>query len=567
MAALGDNSKMLLRGYGPLVAMLVTLGLLAALAPSVRDPGGSQVAAGGQVVGAPTGTAADSGPGTGRVGVATGGGGGPASAADGTDAAGGTSGTAGRGDSAAATSGGGAQSVGAAAPCPDRAEQVPGDPYSPPCVTFSGANGGATARGVTGEEIVVSFRVTDEAGFMETLAQLSGGEIADSPEDVLRTAEGLADYFSDTFELYGRRIKIVPFEAKGSAAEELLGGGHAEAEADAITVAEEIGSFAEFQSVTFPFVDALTARGVITLNPPYPGRAWHEERAPYSWNAEFVTCSLIDETGSEYFAKRVGYEGATAVKAGPALAGKPRKIASLFPENPQYTGCDSNPQFTPALPSEDINYRLDLNTMSNQAASVVAKLKDGGYTTVVCACDPIFPVFLTAKATEQSYFPEWVVAGTALTDADIMGQLYDQEQWKRAWGFSFLGSSQPRGGSAGYFAYKSVRDDEPAATVDLLYYRMYALAIGIQGAGPNLTPQSFEQGMFAYPGSAQGPMGTWYFAPGHRHAIDDVREVWWSPEAASTYNGKAGAYVEFDPGARYRPGTLPTGEAPSFQGS
>ena len=33
--------------------------------------------------------------------------------------------------------------------CPDRAEQIPGDPYSPPCIQFSGDNGGATAKGVT----------------------------------------------------------------------------------------------------------------------------------------------------------------------------------------------------------------------------------------------------------------------------------------------------------------------------------------------------------------------------------------------------------------------------------
>ena len=42
--------------------------------------------------------------------------------------------------------------------CPDRELQVPGDPYSPPCTTFSGDNGGATSRGVTGDTITVAVR-------------------------------------------------------------------------------------------------------------------------------------------------------------------------------------------------------------------------------------------------------------------------------------------------------------------------------------------------------------------------------------------------------------------------
>ena len=42
---------------------------------------------------------------------------------------------------------------------------------------------------------------------------------------------------------------------------------------------------------------------------------------------------------------------------------------------------------------------------------------------------------------------------------------------------------------------------------------MYMLAIGLQMAGPNLTPESFEQGMFAYPGGL-GPLGSWKFGPG-----------------------------------------------------
>src|SRR5688500_6889895 len=42
--------------------------------------------------------------------------------------------------------------------CTDRSLQVIGDPYSPPCIAFAGNNGGATSRGVTAEEIIISAR-------------------------------------------------------------------------------------------------------------------------------------------------------------------------------------------------------------------------------------------------------------------------------------------------------------------------------------------------------------------------------------------------------------------------
>ena len=68
-----------------------------------------------------------------------------------------------------------------------------------------------------------------------------------------------------------------------------------------------------------------------------------------------------------------------------------------------------------------------------------------------------------------------------------------------------------------YEAYKTVRQDEPAFSVDLIYYQMYMLAIGLQMAGPDLNPQTFEAGMFNYPAKT-GPFGLWDFGVGDRTA-------------------------------------------------
>ena len=197
--------------------------------------------------------------------------------------------------------------------------------------------------------------------------------------------------------------------------------------------------------------------------------------------------------------------------------------------------------------------------MSNQANNLIPKLKSEGITTILCGCDPVFPVFLTGEMNRENYYPEIIIIGTALTDADIVGQLFNQEAAKHMFGVSSLEEPVPPTQTIAYEAYKSVRpNDEPAFSVDLIYFQMQMMAIGIQMAGPNLTPANFEKGMFAYPGRL-GPVGFWGFKPHDYTAADDVREIYWDPNATSNYNGKKGAYIDPQPGTRWLPGRDPVG--------
>ena len=117
--------------------------------------------------------------------------------------------------------------------------------------------------------------------------------------------------------------------------------------------------------------------------------------------------------------------------------------------------------------------------------------------------------------------------------------------------------------SDGYFAYKAVRSDEPAFIVEIIYYQMYMLAIGLQMAGPTLTPENFEKGMFAYPGGA-GRVGHLGLRARAYTPTLDFREIWWNPEAVSAQNGKKGAYIEVDGGKRHKFGQLPPGDPKVF---
>ena len=446
--------------------------------------------------------------------------------------------------------------------CANRKAQVPNDPYSPPCVAFSGDNGGATYRGVTATDIVISVRMASIPDF--SAAPSDNGPSATfsiKPEEIRRTLEGLADYFNSRFQFYGRKIKLVFFDGKGNFQTELQGGGQEAVEADAVKAAEEIKAFADIIAISAPYADALARRGVLSFGAPFMSAEWLQGRRPYAWSP-MVDCTFIQQTVSDYMVKRL--IGKPARYAAGDLKGKPRTTAVIAPENPWYQQCvDAGEKVLKAAghPDQDrIAYKLDFNTLSNQAASVVAKLKSEKITTVVCGCDPAFPIFLTSKAQEQGYSPEWIITGAGFIDLDILGQLYQQDQWSHSLGLSFIGPLQPLRATTGYNAFKIARpNEEPSNLVDLLYYQLYLLAVGVQEAGPQLTPETFERGMYAYPGG-YGPAGTWKFTPGRYTPTQDAREIYWDRNAISPQNKQKGSYVDTTPGKRYRPGDWPATE-------
>jgi hypothetical protein len=68
-----------------------------------------------------------------------------------------------------------------------------------------------------------------------------------------------------------------------------------------------------------------------------------------------------------------------------------------------------------------------------------------------------------------------------------------------------------------------------------------------------------EQGLFDYP-ERSGPEGVWAFGPGDRTPRLDYREVYWDPNEMSPFNNEQGAYIDPNPGERYRPGGAPPGD-------
>jgi hypothetical protein len=538
----------LLRGYAPLIGIVVALVLVAVLVPTVQPEQNVSSSNGSYSAGTVDGGGtAQSGPTATITGT-----GGPSAAR--TGAAGGS-----------ATAGG--HITGAppgAASCAGL--QVPGDPYSPPCVQWSGGtnNKGPTSAGVTGDTITLTLRETDVPDIGALVAQFTGGkiQIKETPADVNRTYQVLADYFNKHFQFYGRKIQIKVFHGQGSLTTEALGGGQDTAQADAINAAQQQHAFADISALTQPYSEALASRKVIALNNLYFSQQWYAQRAPYAWS--FVPDGTkVVQAGADFATKYL--IGKPADYAGGGLQGKPRKIAVIAPDNPIYQ--QSVTEFVNRVGRSNIadlrSYPLDIGSLQTNANNLVNVLSGEGITTVLMATDPVTPFFMSAAAAQSGWTPEWVLAGVAFTDADFVGQLMNQQEWAHSFGVSYLAAQQPERASSAYRAYKEMSPGtEPAQLlVALIYYELEMLAIGIQGAGPNLNPQTLQEGFARYPGGS-GEAGTWSFPLGQYTPEQDGRIVWWSPSATSQYNGQPGAYV--DNGRRYPLGGYPAGALPVF---
>jgi len=539
-----------LRSYGPLGVVAVAFLLMAALVPTADRA--HQAFAGNVQVPDLTGGGAAAGVTPGAEGAAAGPDAGATGEAAGVDGGG----------------AGGGSGVGGVTPCTDRTLQVPGDPYSPPCYAFAGDNGGATHQGVTDTEIVISVRTLEGPSAAEIFADLSGEAVNDSPEAYTNTVLALADYFSQRFQMYGRKLRVEFFRGEGSGASELLGGGKEKALADAVRASKEIGAFADISAITIPYADALARQGMVNIGAPYPSRQWFVARRPFSWSL-FPDGTGVVEAGVASFKARFP-PGSVTEHSGPALVGTRRVFGVVAPENQEYQ--ESAQAFIAQANAAgltiaaDMRYKLDISSMPNQASNIIAQLKDKGVTTVICACDPVMLALgMTPKANEQGYEPEWVTSGLAFVDQDIVSQLIDSKQWAHAFGIAYNAESEPIGRSFPYAAYKQMRPgDEPAFGVEEIYYQMYMLAVGVQMAGPNLTPQTFEAGMFAYPGGS-GPRGLWGFGEGDYTPTDDFREIWWDPNRISGQNNEPGAWVQLNGGARWSADNPPRGPAGFFK--
>lgn len=431
------------------------------------------------------------------------------------------------------------------------------DPQSPPCVPyFEGDNGGATTKGVSANEIRIAY---PKQGF----------------EDITLGLQ-LAQYFNRRYEMYGRSIVLQPYDTRG--------GGFAQPnppdmKADAHMVATEKDSFASLGYVDrkgseHHYYDELARLGVISATyraQQVATEARFAALAPYQWGWLPPTDQSLRLIGG--FACR-SLAGRPPRHAGaPTNAAAKRKFGVIYQRTPDGSVPDLGEMVdgmracgaTPVL-AED-------QTDAVNGQQRMLRMTDEDVTTVICICNPgtLKDAYMPA-ATQQGFFPEWVVSGLIDQDLDNSFHGAPPDQASHVFGLSFRDPVLARQDMPWYWAIKEVQpssDPSGGRTYALMarYEQLALLAAGIQMAGPNLTPKTFEAGLhkarFANPNAGAPP----YFQakvgfPGGRHTMaDDATLFWYSPSEGGTVDpGFPGAVCYVRRGLRYTAPTFPSND-------
>ncbi len=195
-------------------------------------------------------------------------------------------------------------------------------------------------------------------------------------------------------------------------------------------------------------------------------------------------------------------------------------------------------------------YTLDPARLQEQAVTAIARLKGAGVTTVIFAGDPLAPATLTAEATAQDWYPEWMFGNVALVGTTVFARTYDQAHRAHASGVTQNSVGiDPSQTSWNYLHDWCGRPDPHAGELPRRHVR----------ARPR---RHRDDPAFISFGSHDLWPGSDY------NGIDDLAEIWWDPEAEGPdelNREGTGMYRYVDGGQRYLPGDWPDSPPAMFE--
>jgi hypothetical protein len=589
------DSSAALRRWAPLLLVLVVQVLLVAVVPSrgAQGPGaldvlGSGSAGTGTSVGAlPDGTPVELGAdglplpvdgatptdlGTGAaVPGAPGTPGGAGAEAGGAGAAAGGPAAAAPGSPAGAAPGGQASAAAAdLSKCAkDGKRQQDVTSSSPPCTPkFTGDNGGGTYQGVSREQVTVLRYRPKSNPQVDAILNTQGLAFSAADEEAMQQA--YAKFFEKRYEFHGRKVVWETVQGTCNISPPDLPCFRNEAR----TLNRDKEPFAIFwpnSTTQAEFFDEWSRLGVINVGGWHFNAEFNQRLRPFHYDV-FMDGTRTVQHLADYWCKKM--QGKNATLAGdPVLRNTKRKLGILTQDFPvtRKNATDLYALVTGGMcgsradAAEPVYTPSDIAQGQQTANVAVQRLKAEGVTTLVIISDPINPTFTTSAATRQQWYPEHLLAGSGLIDYDLLGRLYDQSQWRNAFGPGHLAEPVP-----------PAQTDEAKAAADvgvsyngagaLIFAYMNQVATLIQRSGPVLNPSNAERGMLTLP-----PAGGWdatknprsyliKYGPGDYTAIEDSRHTFWDPGARSKVDGKPGAYVAFEGGRRFPVGGWPAGE-------
>jgi hypothetical protein len=443
---------------------------------------------------------------------------------------------------------------------------------APPCTPrFTGDNGGSTWAGVTKDTIeFVYYREKDNPA-VKAIEQAGG--LYSNPPDQAAFLQVAQDFVNSHFELYGRKLHIDFYQGNCSPAPP-----NPQCDRnDADTIVQTYHPFMvlyDNNSNLPEFYDQLARDQTMSMGGWHFADTFDTQLRPWHWDVYMGGLYQAELTG-EWWCKRMA--GHAARYAGdPALQSQTRKAAIITPQYP--TNVESANHLAAIInqcapgTAEVIPYASDTTTATAQANSDVSKEKQDGITSLLWFSDPIAPVYGTVAEDSQRYYPEEVIVGSGLLDYDALAQLYDQNEWKNAFGPSDI-QDQPSftNTDAAIVWHTQHQAGDPYSSANLPWAYLATFAYIVNQVGPNLNPGTFEQAAFrgpyenfwkdahdtSHPYITYGPDPSTY---GAYAGIHDEREVAWDPNATSPVNGKRGAYRTLENHARFSRGAWPSTE-------
>lgn len=429
------------------------------------------------------------------------------------------------------------------------------DPLSPPCVPFwdaSNGNGGATWRGVTGDEIKVvlyndqgldidmtkPYKPTDEN------ESVCSADSRYECENIVRTIKAQLKYFQKRFQTYGRRVRVIAQPSSGgvTTTPEIR-------RQDAVISYQTHRPFAAVYlgNEADAFFEKAASLGILTfgLNEDvrrgfyerYPGFIWSffpDQETQQQWSASFI-CN-----------KLAGREARFAFQDD--LRDRTRKFGFIYGLNSQRgTGMERmagllirNVKQMCGLEFVEATYDASDNGTggAEEAPQIIARMKLANVTTLICYCIPVPSELTVTKmrhaASAAEYYPEWYWDSVSRMDKPVWQETYAKgDERQRSFGSSYYWRAPA---FEEHYHYQAYLQEAPGTVPNVrfnfnIYHLFLNLFTGIQAAGPRVTPDSIQKGMFTFKWSRQdypwvptggyGPDG-----PG-TYTFDDTAMMWW----------------------------------------
>jgi hypothetical protein len=443
--------------------------------------------------------------------------------------------------------------------------------YMPPCLKFSGTNGGATMPGVTGSAINFVWYEGVVPPAVAAIGSQSG--LSYTPDQLCSALGAYTKVLNKRWTLYGRQA--IPLDGPGAHSGKAQGNNchypyyQADncaatdaacwrAQADVIANMKPKPAFViGGVQVQIPFLDELAKKHIVVLGQG-SAASFMQPRGPYVWDWQ-MSMENVAAFGSEYFCQKlvgkpVQYAGAEVLASGSDPLKPPtRKIAIVHDVNTPDT-------FTPGAKSfirtvarcgnttvDEFPFAADLATVPQDMQTIAAKIKLGKYTTVYMYMDFIAGIALTNDLDAEAWHPELVICGAGAMDDDLLAQLANPRAMKYAFGPSLRKFQNAPKEWDYYKAYKdSGATDEPMKLALNVWPYFWMAGNMFQSAGPSPTVASIQTGMFNMPlltGNPEtGPM-KWGVAGDSYLGQRAIREVWYCPTRTSPKNGQPGSYV------------------------